>query len=286
MLFYTITALGYDLAMPHHFVHPARSVSLALPQSPDHPRPLRVLSVHRRALNLLDDAGNIIAVVTPEVGNGPFHIVLTHSLAFDFAAPGQDGFWQGTSLTLADHRIEWARARFWNPGLTPVFISQPALAALRDCMQEASAFQDRWKGIDKRTMLRMQSGVESIVRGLKDGERETLRRGVSRLIGLGPGLTPAGDDVLLGMLARLWLDAAQPAATGLGQCARDAAAMTTRISRAWLQHAARGQFDARWHALQAALLIADDTAICDAAHRILNVGASSGPQAMAGFLLT
>lgn len=272
--------------MPNHFIHPARSFSLTLTEAPDHSHPVRVFSVHRRVLNLLDDAGRIIAVVTPEIGDGPFHIVLDQSISFDFAAPGQEGVWQGTSLTLGTNRVEWARAQPWNPHLESISIPPPALMALHDCVQGGRVFQERWQGMDRRTIARMQSGVASIVSGLRGLEREALHQGVSRIMGLGPGLTPAGDDVLLGMLARLWLDTAQPAAAELGQCALDAAAMTTRISRAWLQHAARGQFDARWHALRAALLTADNRAICHAAHRILSVGASSGPQAMAGFLLT
>jgi len=272
--------------MPDRYVHSARSFSLTLTEASCHPRPMRVLSVHRRALNLLDDAGLIIAVVTPEIGDGPFHIVLDQSIAFDFAATGQEGVWQGASLTLGTHRFDWARAQPWNPHLASISIPPPALTALRDCVQGTRVFQERWQGMDRRAIARMQSGVGAIIRGMRDEGRESLRWGVSRLIGLGPGLTPAGDDVLLGMLARLWLDAAQPAVTELGQCTLDAAAMTTRISRAWLQYAVRGQFDARWHALRKALLTVDDRAICDAAQRILSVGASSGPQALAGFLLT
>jgi hypothetical protein len=127
----------------------------------------------------------------------------------------------------------------------------------------------------------MQRGAALIAQGIAQPDRAA-----SLLAGLGPGLTPAGDDYLLGALARLWLDATQPEAGELSSSVLAAAAKTTRISRAWLQYAARGQFDVRWHDLQRALLMADEEAICRAAHRILSVGATSGPQAMAGFLLT
>jgi hypothetical protein len=261
----------------------ARSVSLALP---DGSGPVRVLSVHRRALNLMDEAGRIIAVVTPEVGDGPFHIVLAQSASFDALHAGDTGAWRENSVQVGHWRVDWAQARRWHPQLTPILISRQALDALTECVRTSDIFQNRWAGMDARTIARMQEGAARIAPGITEGDKTALQQGASLLAGLGPGLTPAGDDYLLGALARLWLDATQPEADDLSSFALAAAAKTTRISRAWLQYAARGQFDVRWHDLQRALLLADEEAICRAAHRILGVGATSGPQAMAGFLLT
>jgi hypothetical protein len=256
----------------------ARSVSLALP---DGSGPVRILSVHRRALNLTDEAGRIIAVVTPEVGDGPFHIVLAQSTSFDALHAGDAGAWRETSVQVGRWRVDWAQARRWHPQLTPAPIPRQALDTLNECVWATDLFQSRWAGMDARTIDRMQRGAALIAQGIAQPDRAA-----SLLAGLGPGLTPAGDDYLLGALARLWLDATQPEAGELSSSVLAAAAKTTRISRAWLQYAAWGQFDVRWHDLQRALLMADEEAICRAAHRILSVGATSGPQAMAGFLLT
>ncbi len=264
----------------------ARSISLSLPAAPAHPLPLRVLSVHRRVLNLLDDAERIIAVVTPEVGDGPFHIVLQQPTSFGFARPDMAGQWLGQNLMLGDQRIDCLQARRWNPALAPAPLSPRALSALDACARAAEAFRNRWKSMDRATVKRMQTGAALIAEGVHQSDERALHQGVSLLMGLGPGLTPAGDDYLLGVLARLHMDAAGPDADAMARLITAAAATTTRLSRAWLQHAAQGRFDARWHGLQEALLAANEEDVCQAMQRILNVGVSSGPVALSGFLQT
>ena len=263
----------------------ARSISAALPLASNETRPLRVLSVHRRVINLEDDRGNLLAVVTSEVGDGPFHIVLEQPASFDFARPGLTGQWQGQQLMLGNRCIDWSQARRWQPHLAPATLPQRAISTLGDCVRSATVFQQRREGMDPATIARMQMGASLLTKGLLQADEPALRQGVSLLAGLGPGLTPAGDDYLLGALARLQLDAALPDITTLGQFIPAAALATTRLSRAWLTYAARGLFDARWHALQSALIGGEQKDICQAANDILSVGASSGPQAMAGFLL-
>ena len=125
--------------------------------------------------------------------------------------------------------------------------------------------------------------------GLRAGRESDIARGTELLAGLGPGLTPAGDDFLLGFMARIWLEPALlPAAwTAPDLCqhiAQTAAPRTTRLSRAWLIHAARGHFAEPWHDLVTALAANDKSAILHAGARILRIGATSGRDAMTGFL--
>ena len=272
--------------MPEPRILLSRSFSAALSPTPEAPRPMRVLSVHQRALNLMDDAGDILAVVTPEVGDGPFHIVLARPISFEFTRPGEPGRWQDEVLTLGDVRIDWRHARPWQPHLTPILITNDALQALRTCAQRSVGFQNRWSGMDDLTISRMQRGAAWIAQGMVEENAGAWRQGVSLLAGLGPGLTPAGDDYLLGALARLQLDSSFTRIPEIDALIRAGAQNTTRLSRAWLQHAVRGRFAAHWHALGNALLAGGENAICRAAEDILRVGATSGPQALAGFLLT
>ncbi len=114
-------------------------------------------------------------------------------------------------------------------------------------------------------------------------------RGTELLAGLGVGLTPAGDDFLLGFMARIWLEPAlfPPSWTArpLSTIVRTVGPRTTRPGRAWLDYAARGQFAESWHDLAAALTANDPANIQHATNRILSTGATSGRDAMAGFLL-
>jgi hypothetical protein len=110
---------------------------------------------------------------------------------------------------------------------------------------------------------------------------------VARLLGLGPGLTPAGDDVLAGFLvgaAAFGLDATgiRAAITALGP------ARTTALSAALLWHAARGECIGELAAVAAVLTSQSDGGITGhqelepALARLLAIGHTSGPALAAG----
>src|SRR5204863_7812126 len=125
--------------------------------------------------------------------------------------------------------------------------------------------------------------------------REQLCAGVQKIAGLGPGLTPAGDDFLLGLMAALIMQspprlAAVPAPqafTANNLCTligTVAAHQTTRLSATWLRYAAQGEFGAPWHGLAQSLASRRPEPIQQAARRILATGATSGRAALAGFV--
>jgi len=126
--------------------------------------------------------------------------------------------------------------------------------------------------------------------GLSDSLGDRNRRGLkvvtSSLAGLGPGLTPAGDDFLAGVL--LALAEERPTDADLGEIAdlllETAAPRTHEISAAYLKTAHAGEAHERWHALLGALSAGDSTAIEDTAHGVVEVGETSGADMLAGFL--
>lgn len=126
--------------------------------------------------------------------------------------------------------------------------------------------------------------------GMRAGDGAAVRRAVDALVGLGPGLTPAGDDVLAGLLAALRL---LPAAAGAAAPAVDAAlraavaarapSATTALSAALLGHAARGEVAAPVGLLLRALTGDGDAAA--ATHALAAVGHTSGRELAAGVAL-
>jgi hypothetical protein len=104
------------------------------------------------------------------------------------------------------------------------------------------------------------------------------------LIGLGPGLTPSGDDVLVGIEAALHaLD--DPAAGFLGDAIHHVDDRTTVIAATLLRHAAAGEFAERIHVLVTALLGDEDAAVPAAIERAVTWGATSGTDCLLGVLL-
>ena len=105
------------------------------------------------------------------------------------------------------------------------------------------------------------------------------------LMGLGPGLTPSGDDYLVGLLAGLESTGhrAHPAlATAVAYAAPT---RTTAIGASVLRHAARGAFAERLHDVLAAIARGDDDDIDRAIGRAMAYGASSGADTLVGLFV-
>jgi hypothetical protein len=76
-------------------------------------------------------------------------------------------------------------------------------------------------------------------RALRTGQ--PLERAVDRLIGLGPGLTPAGDDVLAGVLVALAVTGDEVTRGRLAAAVLPRTHRTTVVSAGFLRHAADGR---------------------------------------------
>lgn len=111
-----------------------------------------------------------------------------------------------------------------------------------------------------------------------------VRAATARLIGLGAGLTPSGDDYLVGWLAVLAQSASglMPAAA-IGAAILDAdPTATTEVSRAYLNAAADHRFQEDL-AVAARSCLRGDIASLDAHFaRVATVGATSGTDSLAG----
>jgi len=121
-----------------------------------------------------------------------------------------------------------------------------------------------------------------VVEGLGEGKRTSLVEGATLLAGLGPGGTPAGDDFLVGVMAAVWLLGDQADAQAIAQTA---APRTSALSAAFLHAAGRGELIAPWHALLEALAAGDPAQVEQGAMRLESFGASSGADALDGFIL-
>ena len=128
------------------------------------------------------------------------------------------------------------------------------------------------------------SGPLAALRGsVRRADLEAALRTATRLIGLGPGLTPAGDDVLAGVTAGLVL-LGHPAAERFGAGVTSlAAGRTTELSRALLRHAAAGRVSGEFAAVLRGLV--GDGALAPAVQTLLGTGSTSG-RAMALGLCT
>jgi hypothetical protein len=135
-----------------------------------------------------------------------------------------------------------------------------------------------------RTLEVARPVLAGLIAALEADDRTAAAGAAGRLIGLGPGLTPSGDDVLIGIEAALHA-LAHPSAGFLASAVGDVEARTTEVAATLLRHAAAGEFAEPLHALVATLLGSDDETIPAAIERALAWGATSGADCLVGVLI-
>ncbi len=131
---------------------------------------------------------------------------------------------------------------------------------------------------DKYVIDKLIAGAEQLQHALIN--RHPIKRSVKYLAGLGFGLTPSGDDYLLGVMASLWIT---KNIHSLDEIARLSSQKTTSLSAAYLIAASKGDFAESWHDLVQSVLYQDPKTLRDSISEFLQIGASSGRDALAGF---
>ena len=133
--------------------------------------------------------------------------------------------------------------------------------------------------------------IKSLVGSALSGNFCAVGTTAGRLIGLGPGLTPSCDDMLIGFMSSLVL--AAPALGGDVEYARKinnaivsyANSQTTLLSRKLLEHAAEGETVELIHNLVESILTGTGEHVREITLNLLAVGHSSGTDALLGLLL-
>jgi hypothetical protein len=240
-----------------------------------------VESVHQGSINLRLD-GRLVTVAREGFGGLP-----NGALVADTFSPAQLGIRPGLPVQGCDRWItidgrvvvRLAGAPRWSPRINHLPASLPELPARAELFAGATARLDR----DGLTGIVDATGQVTVVENaLASGDEEDSIQAGRRLVGLGEGLTPAGDDLLValsGTLAAL----GDPRAGRLAVAwAADAERQTTAVAASFHRHAARGEYSERLHDLLAAVLVGPAHDIPSSVARAARWGATSGVDALLG----
>ena len=257
----------------------------------------RVLHVFDQVCNVVDEGRRVISLVTPEIGKGPFSLIvnLPHGRFTDFITPESEVSVDGIVLQIGSLSVDTNSAELWDA--RPLWESVPpsAIQAYLPLFESKLATSSRdslWfvNGRSDPTSLKAQKAIITLQIGLKTGNLAACQEGARGLAGLGVGLTPAGDDFLLGVMVGLWLP--KESSRGDAETQRiveilveEAVPRTTTLSGAWLEAAGRGEAGQPWHGLVEALRDEGETAVSQAIDHILTTGHTSGADALAGFVI-
>ncbi|MFC9392084.1 DUF2877 domain-containing protein [Streptomyces sp. NPDC057027] len=262
-----------------------------------------VHSVFARVVNLLTPDGMLIALAARDGGDAP------RTLVTDLAAWTGRGVEAGLSVAFGHGsvtldrphphpplRVTTAEARPWH-AVTPSLADLPpgelaAAATLLDRLCRAYGPPGGMLGaapgagpMETAVARALDEGRTTLVEAVRAGDADRTRRGVLALLGLGPGLTPAGDDFLTGLALLAALPGSRLA--GFPPVLRDVltghGGRTTDLGLATVSEAADGR--ARAELLDLLRLLAERRPARDLnvpVRKVLAIGHTSGGDTLSG----
>jgi hypothetical protein len=211
-------------------------------------------SVFDQACNIRVDDGRLLALLAPCLGNVPHGARIAVPAGFGFArhlTVGGPVGCRADVLRMPGLSIDLGTAKPWQAELAPTDVDMRVPRVARAWRQAWRMLQQRRARVGPAQVATLSHAVDR--RGLRLAHATRHLRvdeaaaAIEALIGCGPGLTPSGDDLLVGFLAGLWSTAGDDLAQRTFRralCAAVAAAAgaTGDISRVYLTHASRGRF--------------------------------------------
>lgn len=259
----------------------------------------RVVAVFDRSCIMQIGRERLAALVAPEVDDGPLNVVLERAPeGWLNLQPATTPYLCGDRLRLGELEVLLDRAAIWEPC--------PYWEGLRSCCTKILSrlhlmltwVQDYVPGDSLLApaqgqmgsgplstgdvRIRVRQAAEAMWAGWR-GDEAQLSAGAAQLAGLGGGLTPAGDDWLLGAMLCAWL--AHPDPSRYCEVVLEAgSSRTTLLSAAFLRSAAAGECSAPWHRLFEALASGPDEQLGCAVRGVIAWGHTSGADALAGLV--
>lgn len=250
----------------------------------------RVHSVFERAINIEDARGQLVTIASRDVDDAPDTIIVDidrfsalGAQAGSTAHPTKDAIAVGERFTVRlDTAIAWdATLPTWPADDGPL---RSNLETVRCEMARSVAAGTSPLATAMSSMIEERAGA--LCAALERRDAAAARACGQAMLGLGPGLTPSGDDFLVGLFAVLHLPGS-PFEASSGICAdivADAAVRTNAVSVAALTAAARGRVRASIIGLLRALVAGNREAATTALRRVLAIGSTSGSDIAAGIV--
>lgn len=257
----------------------------------------RVHSVFRRTVNIVSTHEVMLTLACSGSTSAPSTLVCSAARLDDLGLqPGAGVCWATDGLTLGDAVTISMRGAVTT---SSVVLARPVGAeALRDgvtalderlraCGRKGSFFPDETVSPFAHELHRRLEAGRSVARRRRHGwARQDSEELCASLLGLGVGLTPSGDDYLVGFLtAHL---ANEGTASRVGELARVAAetapSMTNAISAAAVLAASRGRARQELSVVVHAALDGDAARLGTSLEALLALGSTSGTDMTVGVL--
>lgn len=268
----------------------------------------RVLNVFSHAMNIIDENEDVIGICKPEAMNNPVTILAPQiNTSLPLCFPGMKVHFSTNSLSI-DHSLLLSveHASLFDP---LVRLEAPLLpfSLIRERLRYISTFSIYGRGgvgelipyyglITEGILPEVKLGTWSTIlaprlvglcKAFVTEDVEQVRRFFNQIIGTGVGLTPSGDDVLIGLFGSFVILLKKKAPGNyFDKILPDESWTkgTSPLSRALIRHSLRGELCERLGNFIRPLLT-DEGLLEDALKQLVSFGASSGEDSILGVLL-
>ena len=255
-------------------------------------RPGAVFAAFERSVYLCEEAAEPLVCLGPmSIGAGPVNALAPDWPTLRFQA-GDRVSPTGTGCRLADGLIvETGAALLYAPPAGPISVPRAAFDRLADKAARYARTDGlaplvaRGRAVSSPLLDRAAPGIDALAAWLESGAAAAPpNAGIERLLGLGPGLTPSGDDFLGGMMIALRAAGRGRGRRSPGRRGHGARAPGHRPDQPFAPRRRGRRRGARrpLHETLAALDRGDDTALDAGLAAIDQIGHSSGWDALAG----
>lgn len=257
-------------------------------------------STHRHAVNVRLARGDLLWIAANGATRAP-NALLTDAGDFRSVTAGQQVRVTGSAglavgalcVDLQDCHTYSCRTEPSGPVVEQVLVGRRIAASVLDTygvgggLIQTEEAATRADAFTTATSARLAEGAADMQAAVAVQDAAGAVVAASRLIGLGIGSTPSGDDYLLGCLAVLFMHGrtrrfGAEVAAGVRRLCDD----TTPVSRSYLLAACDGRFHADVTKAIEAIFLGESAPIRPAVKRVLAMGATSGTDTMVGILDT
>jgi hypothetical protein len=255
-------------------------------------REAMVCAVFRRSFYLEATDGDMVCIGPSAMGAGPINMICDLPDGMDWEASGlrldsRAAIGSDRIVVAGHYEFDFNATQVWRPAALPKNRTTTSLTEGLKALDTAASEYDLNEGlaalvrIDGQPMEAARTGFDSLSQWLNGlGEPPAA---VAPLIGLGPGLTPSGDDLIGGAMVALRLFGKKEAADRFAEWALPLARDNTgKISLAHLKQAALGQGADALHRAINAIAEGNASALGPCLRDIDAIGHSSGWDALAG----
>lgn len=250
----------------------------------------KVQSVFSKVFNIRTEEDELISIVAAEKLNGPNRILIELPEDKDFVSfeikEGMriEGNEQEVRVDGGRLSISLEGAERWSPevkreGSTPTSRIKDNLSSLK-----RSLLIER-KG--DRISPALRARIHKLIKSLEKKNLSKVSENIKRFIGFGEGLTPSGDDFLVGLVASLHFlndPDLKSFLQRIKEIINSEKDRTTFLSGKFLKYACQGRFPETVLNLIEAFFSGDREEVEEAARKCLESGATSGKDTVLGVL--